>query len=107
MNSDEIEADKRLALLERDVEELREMKTYVVQTREKVFEISIQVAALSKSACPSPGKCLELERAIADVSGRVKTVEITAAEARGGWKVVALISSIVGGVLTYVAEKLL
>jgi uncharacterized coiled-coil protein SlyX len=63
-------------------------------------------SALSAArTCPAPGKCLELagvtERAadqIRALDERLKVLETAAAEARGGWKVMALIAGVAGTV---------
>ena len=54
-------------------------------------------------ACPAPGKCLELaktgemqEKRIADLEGRLEVLETSAAEKRGGWKVIAGVAGAAG-----------
>jgi L-serine deaminase len=56
-------------------------------------------------ACPVPGKCLELQSTIERLSeeagilrDKVEALEGTAAEARGGWKVLALVAGAAGTV---------
>ena len=54
-------------------------------------------------ACPSPGKCLELakagdiqEKKMVDLEGRLEVLETSAAEKRGGWKVIAAVAGSAG-----------
>ncbi len=56
-------------------------------------------------ACPAPGKCLELAESIARMQieaettkGGLKELQTAAAEARGGWKVLALVAGAAGAI---------
>jgi hypothetical protein len=61
-------------------------------------------SALSAArTCPAPGKCLELQATLdrhahetEAMRGRLEALEAMAAEARGGWKVIAMIAGIAG-----------
>ena len=63
-------------------------------------ELKVFVATLSSyKPCPAPGSCLALDQ-------RITSLEMTRAEAKGGWKAIAAIGSL-GGVLGSVATWLI
>lgn len=83
--------ETRVTILERDVQELRQMSVLVHQMDKKLD------IALARKECPDPGACMRLVP-------RVESLEMTRAETKGGGKVIAAIvgaSATIGAALSW------
>ena len=85
--------ETRLAIVERDVNELRQMRE-VIHSMDKKLDVLAQ-----RKECPNPGACLALEP-------RVRQLEDERNKAVGGAKTLIAVGSFVGGVAGWVAGKL-
>ncbi len=81
--------------------------------------LETSLALAGARSCPAPGKCLELQTTIdrlkedsESTKADLEALKTTAAEARGGWKAIALIAglagtvgSVIGWLVSYLTGK--
>ena len=81
MNDEKMET--RVAILERDVDELRQMRELIHRMDKKLDSMA------NHSPCPAPGMCLAIEP-------RVRVLEDERNKAIGGFKVLVFVGTAVG-----------
>jgi hypothetical protein len=101
----ELSTETRLSLLERDAAErnvlLRDLaKSQAVQTEVlHGLDMKVQIM-LERKQCPDPGACIGLRDAVA-------SLELTRAEAKGGWAVISGVAAGSAALVTLVVSFVL
>ena len=62
-----------------------------------VARIEEQLTAAAKTACPNPGLCLALENKVEGHATQIADIQLSIAQAKGGWRGILTVAGALGG----------